>query len=45
MAYQTKGIPPKAGDIIGETRVKLVYAWPGEPDYVVIVFEPLSAGR
>jgi hypothetical protein len=40
LAYQTVGIPPKAGAVISEARVRLVYAWPGEPNYVVVILEP-----
>ena len=40
LAYQTVGFPPKAGDVIGESRVRLVYGWPGKPDCVVVILEP-----
>jgi hypothetical protein len=42
LCFQTVGVPPKAGDIIGEARVRTVYFWPDQPDYCVVVLGRLK---
>jgi hypothetical protein len=37
LAYQAFGVPPTVGDTYGGCRVRVVYAWPGAPDFVVVV--------